>query len=104
MFPIKSNQQREAVIQFLQQQKVLWKAGLPRFFKRKNSCRYLCTAIIKRANREQQAQIVEDFFRLRQNMPINDHASTATRADLPLFGDFVQTVSSLSRAQLMTPI
>jgi len=37
-------------------------------------------------------------------MPINDHASTATRADLPLFGDFVQTVSSLSRAQLMTPI
>jgi hypothetical protein len=55
-------------------------------------------------NREQQAQIVEDFFRLRQNMPINDHASTATRADLPLFGDFVQTVSSLSRAQLMTPI
>ena len=45
-------------------------------------------------NREQQAQIVEDFFRLRQNMPINDHISTATRADLPLFADFVQTVSS----------
>jgi hypothetical protein len=55
-------------------------------------------------NREQQAQIVEDFFRLRQNMPINDHISTATRADLPLFADFVQTVSSLNRAQLMTPI
>ncbi len=55
-------------------------------------------------NREQQAQIVEDFFRLRQNMPINDHVSTATVADLPLFADFVKTVSSLSTAQLMRPI
>ena len=55
-------------------------------------------------NREQQAQIVEDFFRLRQNMPINDHSSTATSADLPLFADFVKTVSSLNTARLMQPI
>jgi hypothetical protein len=53
-------------------------------------------------NREQQAQIVQDFFSLRQNGVVPGGA--ATPADLPLYADFVQTVSSLSRAQLMTPI
>lgn len=53
-------------------------------------------------NREQQAQIVQDFFRLRQDGFIP--GSAATPADLPLYADFVQTVSSLSRAQLMAPI
>lgn len=53
-------------------------------------------------NREQQAQIVQDFFRLRQDGFIP--GSAATPADLPLYADFVQTVSSLSRARLMVPI
>ena len=53
-------------------------------------------------NREQQAQIVQDFFRLRQDGFIP--GSAATPADLLLYADFVQTVSSLSRAQLMAPI
>ena len=53
-------------------------------------------------NREQQAQIVQDFFRLRQNGFIP--GSAATPADLPLYADFVKTVSSLSMTQLTTPI
>lgn len=53
-------------------------------------------------NREQQAQIIQDFFRLRQNGSIP--RSTATAADLPLYADFAKTVSSLSMTQLLTPV
>ena len=53
-------------------------------------------------NREQQAQIVQDFFQLRQNGSVA--AAGAGPADLPLYTDFVKTVSSLTRTQLMTAI
>ena len=53
-------------------------------------------------NREQQAQIVQDFFRLRQNGSIP--GSSATPADLPLYAGFVKTVSSLSMTKLLTPV
>ncbi|MBO9618713.1 MAG: DUF4157 domain-containing protein [Niabella sp.] len=54
-------------------------------------------------NREQQAQIVEDFFRLREGIPIPG-GSAATIADLPLYADFVKTVSTLSKTKLMQPM
>jgi len=53
-------------------------------------------------NREQQAQIVQDFFQLRQT---GYAARTgATPADLPLYADFVKTVSTLPVPELMTPV
>jgi hypothetical protein len=53
-------------------------------------------------NREQQAQIIQDFFQLRQNGTIS--GSPATSADLPLYADFAKTVSSLSLTNLTTPV
>lgn len=41
-------------------------------------------------NREQQAQIVQDFFRMRRSHP-----------DIDLYASFVEEVSTLSRAQLI---
>ncbi len=50
-------------------------------------------------NREQQAQIVQDFYRLKVGMtPIG---GTATAADLALYADFVKEVSTLSSGQLL---
>lgn len=53
-------------------------------------------------NREQQAQIVEDFFRLRQLGSIP--GSWATPADLPMYISFVKTISSLDATTLSTPV
>lgn len=50
-------------------------------------------------NREQQAQIVQDFFNLKKN-----NAGTTDPnilADLSLYADFVVTVSTLSKSQLL---
>jgi hypothetical protein len=53
-------------------------------------------------NREQQAQIVQDFFQLRQT----GYAprTGAAPGDLPLYADFVKTVSTLPIPQLVTPV
>ncbi len=53
-------------------------------------------------NREQQAQIVQDFYRLRQNGHIP--GSFATTTDIPLYVSFVKTVSSLDPVVLSTPV
>lgn len=53
-------------------------------------------------NREQQAQIVQDFYSLRQTGSVD--RSAATPADLPLYADFVKTVSTLTKTQLLTPV
>jgi hypothetical protein len=49
-------------------------------------------------NREQQAQIVEDYYRIRTGRSPDFGAGTA--ADLPLYASFVKTVSSLSESEL----
>ncbi len=56
-------------------------------------------------NREQQGQIVQDFFRIRQFGTVTDGPGAgSTSADLPLYADFVQAVSTLNRANLLTSI
>jgi hypothetical protein len=52
-------------------------------------------------NREQQAQIVQDYYRIRTGRSPDFGAGTA--ADLPLYASFVKTVSSLSEAELAHP-
>ncbi len=52
-------------------------------------------------NREQQAQIVQDFYRLKKGMPTADPNNPATVADLALYADFVKDVSTLGTAQLL---
>ncbi|MDX1909690.1 MAG: DUF4157 domain-containing protein [Bacteroidia bacterium] len=49
-------------------------------------------------NREQQAQIIQDFFRLKSGQSPDG----ATTTDLPLYADFVQAVSSHPVAALLT--
>lgn len=51
-------------------------------------------------NREQQAQIVQDFYRLKTGLSA-EFAPAATTADLPLYAHFVKDVSTLSAAQLV---
>jgi hypothetical protein len=51
-------------------------------------------------NREKQAQIVEDFYRLKTNQPV--FHSDGTPADLPLYAHFVKAVSTRSEAELVT--
>lgn len=53
-------------------------------------------------NREQQAEVVEDFFLLKTRNTTNDTSGNpATNADLPLYADFVVSVSTLSKGQLL---
>ena len=50
-------------------------------------------------NREQQAAIVEDFYRIKTGgTPL---FGSGTTADMPLYGHFVKEVSTLSEPQLM---
>jgi len=51
-------------------------------------------------NREKQAQIVEDYFRLKNNLPVSH--SDGTVADIPLYAHFVKDVSTHSQAELAT--
>ena len=52
-------------------------------------------------NREQQAQVVQDFYRLKKGqLPFDPGANPAAPTDLPLYADFVKDVSTLSAAQL----
>lgn len=51
-------------------------------------------------NREQQAQIVEDYYLLKNQRPV--FFGDAEHADLPLYAHFVKTVSTLSVAELTT--
>lgn len=52
-------------------------------------------------NREQQAQVVQDFYRLKKGMaPFDPGANPASITDLPLYADFVKDVSTLSVVQL----
>lgn len=50
-------------------------------------------------NREQQGQIVQDFYRIKQGKAPYNPGGTA--ADLPLYAYFVKDVSTLSEAQLL---
>ena len=50
-------------------------------------------------NREEQAQIVEDFYRIKNGIP--PHVPGGTTADLPLYAHFVKTVSTLTESQLL---
>ncbi len=50
-------------------------------------------------NREQQGQIVQDFYRIKQGKPPYNPGGTA--ADLPLYAYFVKDVSTLSEVQLL---
>lgn len=53
-------------------------------------------------NREQQAEVVEDFYLLKTRNTTNDTGGNpATQADLPLYADFVVSASTLSKAQLL---
>lgn len=51
-------------------------------------------------NREQQAQIVEDFYRIKTGL--SPFFGSGTRADLPLYAHFVKDVSTLTESQLIT--
>ncbi len=51
-------------------------------------------------NREQQAQIVEDFYLIKTGG--SPMFGSGTTADLPLYAHFVKTVSTLSETQLVT--
>lgn len=53
---------------------------------------------IRTFNREQQAQIVQDYFRIRKKLP--PMVGTGTIADLPLYAHFVREVSTLSEQDL----
>ena len=48
--------------------------------------------------REEQAQIVEDYFRITQNHP--PYFGAGTKLDLPLYAHFVKDVSTLGESQL----
>jgi len=50
-------------------------------------------------NREEQAQIVEDFYRIKNGIP--PHVPGGTTSDLPLYAHFVKTVSTLTESQLL---
>lgn len=50
-------------------------------------------------NREEQAQIVEDFYRIKHGIP--PYVPGGTVADLPLYAHFVKTVSMLTESQLL---
>jgi hypothetical protein len=50
-------------------------------------------------NREEQAQIVEDFYRIKNGM--SPYVPGGTIADLPLYAHFVKTVSTLSESELL---
>ncbi len=50
-------------------------------------------------NREEQAQIVQDFYLIKHGQ--NPWAGAGTAADLPLYVHFVKTVSTLTEAQLL---
>ena len=50
-------------------------------------------------NREEQAQIVEDFYRIKNGIP--PFVPGGTMADLPLYAHFVKTVSTLSESELL---
>jgi hypothetical protein len=68
----------------------IWGAGY-----RYGGCDGLCAALAEGAgltsfNREQQAQIVQDFYRMRQSDP-----------DIAVYASFVQEVSTLTPAQLI---
>jgi hypothetical protein len=54
---------------------------------------------IRSFNREQQAQIVQDFFRIKSGFP--PIIGSGANADLPLYAHFVKDVSTLSIAQLL---
>ena len=54
---------------------------------------------IRSFNREQQAQIVQDFYLIKQGRAPHDTGGTA--ADLPLYAYFVKDVSTLTEAQLL---
>ena len=49
-------------------------------------------------NREQQAQIVQDYYLIKNNRP--PHFGGATRLDLPLYAYFVKEVSTLNEGSL----
>jgi hypothetical protein len=51
-------------------------------------------------NREEQAQIVQDFFLIKHGQP--PWVPGATRADLPLYAHFVKRVSTHSESELLT--
>jgi len=51
-------------------------------------------------NREEQAQIVQDFFLLKHGQP--PWVPGGTSADLPLYAHFVKTVSTLTESELLT--
>jgi hypothetical protein len=53
---------------------------------------------IRTFNREQQAQIVQDYFRIRKKL--RPMVGTGTIADLPLYAHFVKEVSTLSEQDL----
>jgi hypothetical protein len=68
----------------------IWGAGY-----KYGGCAGLCAARDEGAgfdsfNREQQAQIVQDFYRMRRHDP-----------DIDVYASFVQEVSTLTRAQLI---
>jgi hypothetical protein len=50
-------------------------------------------------NREEQAQIVQDFYLIKIGQ--SPHIGTGTTADLPLYANFVKDVSTLSTSQLL---
>lgn len=52
-------------------------------------------------NREQQAQIVQDFYLLKTQNRTDSSDNPATSSDLPLYADFVVEVSTLSKSQLL---
>lgn len=53
-------------------------------------------------NREQQAEVVQDFYLLKTSNKTHDTSNNpATKADLPLYADFVVSVSTLSKGQLL---
>lgn len=54
-------------------------------------------------NREQQGQIIQNFYNLKTTGNTQDADNPATPADLPLYAEFVQAVSTLSQAQLLAP-
>jgi hypothetical protein len=50
-------------------------------------------------NREEQAQIVQDFYLIKHGQP--PWVDGGTVADLPLYAHFVKTVSTLSESELL---
>lgn len=52
-------------------------------------------------NREQQGQIIQNFYNLKTTGDTQDRNNPANSTDLPLYAEFVQAVSTLSQAQLL---